>query len=143
MADAPTLGRGEKVALVSLGCPKNLVDLQVMAAALAAAGFDVGVPEDEADAILVNTCAFIESAREEAAAEIARACELKRAGRCKAVVAAGCFVQRYRAEVLKAFPDLDAVLGVDALDHSADVVGEATRASLPRASRSSRAASAR
>ena len=81
--------------------------------------------------ILVNTCAFIESAREEAAAEIARACELKRAGRCKAVVAAGCFVQRYRAEVLKAFPDLDAILGVDALDRIVDVVGGLKSAAVP------------
>ena len=67
-------GRGEKVALVALGCPKNLVDLQVAAAALSAAGFDVGVPEEEADAILVNTCAFIESARREALDAIEEAC---------------------------------------------------------------------
>ena len=126
------------IGLVSLGCAKNAVDLQVMSGHLLKAGHTLAPDPDNADVILVNTCAFIESAREEAVAEIARACELKRAGRCKAVVAAGCFVQRYRAEVLKAFPDLDAVLGVDALDHIAEVVGEATRVSLPRASRSSR-----
>ena len=126
------------IGLVSLGCAKNAVDLQVMSGHLLKAGHTLAPDPDNADVILVNTCAFIESAREEAVAEIARACELKRAGRCKAVVAAGCFVQRYRAEVLKAFPDLDAVLGVDARDHIAEVVGEATRVSLPRASRSSR-----
>ena len=130
------------IGLVSLGCAKNAVDLQVMAGHLLKAGHTLAPDPDCADMILVNTCAFIESAREEAVAEIARACELKRAGRCKAVVAAGCFVQRYRAEVLKAFPDLDAVLGVDALDHIAEVVGEATRVSLPRASRSSRGSGA-
>ena len=130
------------IGLVSLGCAKNAVDLQVMAGHLLKAGHTLAPDPDCADVILVNTCAFIESAREEAVAEIARACELKRAGRCKAVVAAGCFVQRYRAEVLKAFPDLDAVLGVDALDHIAEVVGEATRVSLPRASRSSRGSGA-
>ncbi len=130
------------IGLVSLGCAKNAVDLQVMAGHLLKAGHTLAPDPDCADVILVNTCAFIESAREEAVAEIARACELKRAGRCKAVIAAGCFVQRYRAEVLKAFPELDAVLGVDALDHIAEVVGEATRASLPRTSRSPRGSGA-
>ena len=119
------------IGLVSLGCAKNAVDLQVMAGHLLKAGHTLAPDPDCADVILVNTCAFIESAREEAVAEIARACELKRAGRCKAVVAAGCFVQRYRAEVLKAFPDLDAILGVDALDRIADVVGGLKNAAVP------------
>ena len=119
------------IGLVSLGCAKNAVDLQVMAGHLLKAGHTLAPDPDCADVILVNTCAFIESAREEAVAEIARACELKRAGRCKAVIAAGCFVQRYRAEVLKAFPDLDAVLGVDALDRIADVVGGLKSAAVP------------
>ena len=122
------------IGLVSLGCAKNAVDLQVMSGHLLKAGHALAPDPDCADVILVNTCAFIESAREEAVAEIARACELKRAGRCKAVGVAGCFVQRYSAEVLKAFPDLDAILGVDALDRIVDVVDEATRASLPRGS---------
>ena len=126
------------IGLVSLGCAKNAVDLQVMSGHLLKAGHTLAPDPDNADVILVNTCAFIESAREEAAAEIARACELKRAGRCKAVVAAGCFVQRYRVEVLKAFPDLDAILGVDALDRISEIVEEATRASLPRKKRSPR-----
>ena len=119
------------IGLVSLGCAKNAVDLQVMSGHLLKAGHTLAPDPDTADVILVNTCAFIESAREEAAAEIARACELKRAGRCKAVVAAGCFVQRYRAEVLKAFPDLDAILGVDALDRIVDVVGGLKSAAVP------------
>ena len=119
------------IGLVSLGCAKNAVDLQVMSGHLLKAGHTLAPDPDNADVILVNTCAFIESAREEAAAEIARACELKRAGHCKAVVAAGCFVQRYRAEVLKAFPDLDAILGVDALDRIVDVVGGLKSAAVP------------
>ena len=119
------------VGLVSLGCAKNAVDLQVMAGHLLKAGHALAPDPDNADVILVNTCAFIESAREEAAAEIARACELKREGRCRAVVAAGCFVQRYRDKVLKAFPDLDAVLGVDALDRIADVVARLKGSVVP------------
>ena len=119
------------IGLVSLGCAKNAVDLQVMAGHLLKAGYALAPDPDNADVILVNTCAFIESAREEAAAEIARACELKREGRCRAVVAAGCFVQRYRDKVLKAFPDLDAVLGVDALDRIADVVARLKGSVVP------------
>ena len=119
------VGRGEKIALVSLGCPKNLVDLQVMGAALAAAGFDVGVPEDDADAILVNTCAFIESARAEALDAIEEACARKRDGRCRAVVVAGCLAQRYRTQVLDACPDADAVIGVDDLEDAPAAVRRA------------------
>ena len=129
-----SIGRGAKVALVSLGCPKNLVDLQVVASALRGAGFDVGVPEADADAILVNTCAFIERAREEAAGAILEACSRKQgaAGQGRggpAVVVAGCLPQRYRDKVLEAFPQVDAILGVDDLDRAPEIV----RAALDRA----------
>ena len=80
---------------------------------------------DDADVILVNTCAFIEAAREEAVAEILRACELKRAGRCRAVVVSGCFAQRYGDRLTEAFPDVDAFLGIDALDKIAGIVHRA------------------
>ena len=124
---ADNVGRGDKVALVSLGCPKNLVDLQVVASALRGAGFDVGVPEGEADAILVNTCAFIESARREAVAAIAEACARKAdpACPCRAVIVSGCLPQRYRGAVFEACPDVDAVLGVDDLDAAPGVVRRA------------------
>ena len=110
------------IGLVSLGCAKNAVDLQVMAGHLIKAGFVLSQTSDEADVILVNTCAFIESAREEAAAEILRACELKRANRCRVVVVSGCFAQRYRTRIQEVFPDVDAILGIDALDRIVDVV---------------------
>ncbi len=110
------------VGLVSLGCAKNAVDLQVMAGHLIKAGYELAPTSDDADAILVNTCAFIESAREEAAAEILRACELKRAGRCRVVIVSGCFAQRYKERLHEVFPDVDAILGIDALDRIVDVV---------------------
>ena len=110
------------IGLVSLGCAKNAVDLQVMAGYLLKAGFALAPSSDDADVILVNTCAFIESAREEAAAEILRACELKRANRCRVVVVSGCFAQRYRERIQEVFPDVDAILGIDALDCIVDVV---------------------
>lgn len=104
------------IGLVSLGCAKNAVDLQVMAGHLVKRGHALAPDPDDCDVLLVNTCAFIGSAREEAAAEILRACELKRRGRVGRVIVTGCFPQRYPAETTGLFPEVDAVLGVDALD---------------------------
>ena len=113
------------VGLVALGCAKNTVDLQVMAGHLLKAGCVLAPQPDDADVILVNTCAFIDAAREEAVEEIFRACELKRAGRCRAVVVSGCFAQRYGERLATAFPEVDAILGVDALDKISSVVRRA------------------
>ncbi len=110
------------VGLVSLGCAKNAVDLQVMAGHLLAAGFELAEPGAPADVMLVNTCAFIEAAREEAADEILRACEMKSAGACRAVVVSGCFAQRYGEKLTEAFPDVDAWVGIDSLDSIAELV---------------------
>ena len=118
-APSPTIG------LVSLGCAKNAVDLQVMAGHLVGAGFALAPVPDEADVVLVNTCAFIEQAREEAVAEILRACELKARGLCRAVVVAGCFVQRYGARLAERFPDVDAWLGVDSIDRVVSIAKKA------------------
>ena len=113
------------IGLVALGCAKNTVDLQVMAGHLLKAGCVLAPQPDDADVILVNTCAFIEAAREEAAAEILRACELKKAGRCRAVVVSGCFAQRYGERLMTAFPEVDAFLGIDAIDKIAGIVRRA------------------
>ena len=118
-------GKPISIGLVALGCAKNTVDLQVMAGHLLKAGCVLAPQPDDADVILVNTCAFIEAAREEAVAEIMRACELKKAGRCRAVVVSGCFAQRYGERLTAAFPDVDAFLGVDALDKISGVVRRA------------------
>ena len=124
------------VGLVSLGCAKNTVDLQVMAGHLLKAGCVLAPQPDDADVILVNTCAFIEAARAEAVEEILRACELKKTGRCRAVVVSGCFAQRYGERLTATFPDVDAFLGVDALDKIAGIVrravgGEKTKVIVP------------
>jgi len=110
------------VGFVSLGCAKNLVDLQIMAGQLVDDGVLLARSAEEADIILVNTCAFIDDAREEAASEIVWACDRKAAGLCRAVVVTGCLPQRYHKRMLKAFPGVDAVLGVDDLDQVADIV---------------------
>jgi len=110
------------VGFISLGCAKNLVDSQVMAGYLKAGKIELAASPETADVILVNTCAFIEAAREEAAEAILSACAHKAGGNCRAVVVAGCMVQRYRERLLKAFPEVDAFLGIDELQQVGDVV---------------------
>jgi ribosomal protein S12 methylthiotransferase len=113
------------VGFISLGCAKNLVDSQVMAGYLKAGHIALAASPETADVILVNTCAFIEAAREEAAEAILSACEHKANGRCRAVVVAGCMVQRYRQRLEKAFPDVDAFLGIDELERVGEIVTRA------------------
>ena len=118
----PPAQRPPSVGFVSLGCAKNLVDLQVMAGRIVRAGLRLAPSAEKADVILVNTCAFIESAREEAAENIVWACERKKAGKCRAVVVAGCLPQRYADRMAEAFPDVDAILGVDDIARAGEVV---------------------
>ena len=99
------------IALVSLGCAKNAVDLQVRAGNLLKAGFTLSPDPDRADTVIVNTCSFIASAREEAEREIVRALELKRRGQYKRVVVTGCYPQRY-PKLKDAFPGVDEWIGV-------------------------------
>ena len=99
------------LALVSLGCAKNAVDLQVMAGNLLAEGCSLSPDPDRADTVIVNTCAFLASAREEAEAEIRRALELKRRGRYGRVVVTGCYPERYPKAAAK-FPGVDVWQGV-------------------------------
>ena len=110
------------VGFVSLGCAKNLVDLQVMAGRIVRAGLRLAPSAEKADVILVNTCAFIESAREEAAENILWACDRKKKGKCRAVVVAGCLPQRYADRMAEAFPDVDAILGVDDIGRAGEGV---------------------
>lgn len=102
--------------IISLGCSKNLADSEVMFGALLKAGYQVTPVPEEAEVLIINTCAFIESAREEGAGEILAACERKAAGEHKAVVVTGCMPQRYREQMAESFPEVDAFLGVDQLD---------------------------
>ena len=103
--------KGETIALVSLGCAKNAVDLQVMAGNLMKEGCVLSPDPDRADTVIVNTCAFIASAREEAEAEITRALALKAKGNYRRVVVTGCYPQRYPKAAAK-FPGVDSWRGV-------------------------------
>ena len=109
------------VGFISLGCAKNLVDSQILAGYLKAGKFTLAPAPEVADIIVINTCAFINEAREEAAENILAACEHKRQGRCLAVIVAGCMVARYRGQMKRAFPEVDAFLGVDDLERIAEI----------------------
>ena len=120
----------EKVFIVSLGCPKNLTDAEVMAGELLASGYELTHNEEEADIALVNTCAFLSSAAHESELEIEHFLSLKKRGKLKTVAVAGCLGERLQGEILKRFPELDAVIGVNALDKVVSALRE-KKAVLP------------
>ena len=109
-----------KVGFVSLGCSKNLVDTEVMLRTLYDAGFELTPDEAEAEIIVVNTCGFIESAKRESIDNIIDLSHLKEDGKCKYIIATGCLVERYREEVMRELPEVDALIGVGSLSHIAD-----------------------
>lgn len=111
-----------KVGFVSLGCSKNLVDTEVMLANLVKAGYAI-TPEDiDADVIIVNTCAFIESAKKEAIDNILDVAWLKEHRHLKAIVVTGCLAERYRDQIFTEIPEVDAVLGVGSLNNIVEAV---------------------
>jgi ribosomal protein S12 methylthiotransferase len=110
------------VGFISLGCAKNLVDSEHMASVLVAARVRLAPSPEEADIILVNTCGFIGDAKEESIDAILRACALKQTGGCRAVIVAGCLIQRYRDQLQKALPEVDAFIGLDQLNDIAVIV---------------------
>jgi ribosomal protein S12 methylthiotransferase len=97
--------------MISLGCPKNQVDAEQMLGMLAGAGFEITSEQQEADVIVVNTCGFIESAKEESIEAVLDAAMMKRKGRCAKIIIAGCLAQRYKDQLLKELPEADAVVG--------------------------------
>ena len=113
-----------KIGFVSLGCPKNLLDTEVMLGALAQAGYEITPEESEADIIVINTCAFIESAKKEAIDNILDIAWLKENGNLKGIVVTGCLSERYRDEILKEFPEVDAVLGTGSVHSIVKAVKE-------------------
>ncbi|HWQ32239.1 MAG TPA: 30S ribosomal protein S12 methylthiotransferase RimO [Blastocatellia bacterium] len=100
-----------KIGFVSLGCPKNLVDSEVMMGQLRQHGYELTTEREEADVIVVNTCGFIDSAKQESVDTILEMAQLKDHGRLKRLVVAGCLVERYRQDLLNQLPEVDAVLG--------------------------------
>jgi ribosomal protein S12 methylthiotransferase len=101
---------GIKVAVISLGCSKNLVDTEIMLGLLSKAGFTITTNQAEAEVMLINTCGFITPAKEEAIKTILETAQLKGKGKLRTLLVAGCLVQRYRDELLRGIPEIDGVL---------------------------------
>jgi ribosomal protein S12 methylthiotransferase len=112
----------ERVALINLGCPKNLVDSEVMLGQLRAQGYELSTDLDTADVVVVNTCGFLEASTQESIDTLLRMARRKRRGRLRAVVAAGCMTQRYGGEIMSAMPEVDGFLGVGQAQALPDVV---------------------
>ena len=106
----------KKIAFVSLGCPKNLVDSENMLGALVTNGYEIVDDESVADVIIVNTCCFINDAKKESIETIIDVGQWKNDGNCKRIIVTGCLAQRYKDEVLKELPEVDAVVGVGDVD---------------------------
>ncbi|MEX2301209.1 MAG: 30S ribosomal protein S12 methylthiotransferase RimO [Bryobacterales bacterium] len=106
-----------KIGFVSLGCPKNLVDSEVMMGLVESRGHELTVRPSEADAIVVNTCSFIDPAKQESIDTILEMAEYKRFGQARRLVVAGCLVERFRDELRERIPEVDAVLGTNELEH--------------------------
>ncbi len=114
-----------KVSMVSLGCPKNQVDAEQMLYTLSLAGFEITSAEADADAIIINTCGFIESAKAEAIENILEAARYKTEGKCRALIVTGCLAERYRDDVTEEIPEVDVCVGIGENSYIAEIVKDA------------------
>ena len=113
-----------KAGIISLGCAKNLVDTEVMLGIMKSHGVQITPNPAEADILIINTCAFIASAKEESITTILNFAEYKTEGNCKSLIAAGCLGQRYKQELLDEMPEIDAIIGTGAWDKIMEVIEE-------------------
>lgn len=116
-----------KVALISLGCSKNLMNSEQMLYLMAQAGMEIVPEPEEADAVVINTCGFIESAKSEAIDAIIEMGKLKKSGGLRAIIVVGCLSQRYQDEFEKELPEVDAILGTGSFDDIVEAVREALK----------------
>jgi len=117
------LSKPRKVGFVSLGCPKNLVDSEVMMGLLARSGAEITPKAEDADVIVVNTCSFIDSAQQESVNAILEMARHKTGGRAQRLIVAGCLVERYRNQIQKDIPEVDAVVGTGELEKILQAAG--------------------
>src|SRR4030095_16647841 len=114
-----------KVHFTTLGCPKNQVDSELMLGLLTEAGFPITERAEGAECLVVNTCAFIDRAREESVNTILELARLKERGRARALVVTGCLTQRYGGDILAEIPEVSAILGTSELGRIVEVVNQA------------------
>src|SRR5256885_13836976 len=115
-----------KIGLISLGCPKNLVDSEVMLGLAREAGHDLTQDPSAADVLVVNTCAFIDSAKQESVDAILEMAQLKKDGACQRLIVTGCLGERYRDELKTEIPEIDIVLGTGEVPAIVRAIGGAT-----------------
>lgn len=113
-----------RIGFVSLGCPKNLLDTEVMLGHIAKAGYDITPNAEEADIVVINTCAFINDAKQESINEILDIAWLKENGTLKGIVVTGCLAQRYKEEILEEMPEVDAVIGTGSVHSIVNAIKE-------------------
>lgn len=114
----------KKIGFISLGCPKNLVDSEVMMGQLKQAGYEITANPDEAEALVVNTCGFIEAAKQESIDTILEAAQLKQTGNARKLVVTGCLVERYRDDLVKELPEVDYFLGTNEITRIVEAIKE-------------------
>ncbi len=122
----------KKIGFVSLGCPKNLVDSEVMMGLLSQGGAQITPRAEDADIIVVNTCSFIDTAKQESVDTILEMAQHKVAGRAQKLIVAGCLVERYRNEIQKNIPEVDAVVGTGELEQILRAAGIEPTLSVPQ-----------
>ena len=120
----------EKIAFVSLGCPKNQVDAEQMLYTLKTAGYEIVAEEEKADVIIINTCGFIEDAKREAIENIIEAARYKEEGNLKLLVVTGCLAERYRDDITEEIPEVDMVVGIGSNGKIAELVRDALAGNL-------------
>src|SRR5919108_4881282 len=116
-----------KIGMVSLGCPKNLVDSEVMLGLAQQAGHELTREAGDADVLVVNTCAFIDRAKQESIDTILEMARQKRDGRCSRLVVTGCLAERYRDELRREIPEIDALLGTGEVEGILDAISASPR----------------
>ena len=117
-----------KIGMISLGCPKNQVDAEMLLSTLCDEGFQLVPEAEEADVVIINTCGFIDDAKKEAIDNILYAAELKNDGIIKGIVVTGCLAERYKEEVMKEIPEVDAGLAASIFHFGEVAIGDLKRA---------------
>jgi len=120
----------KKIGVVSLGCPKNLVDSEIMLGTLKNKDYEITNDKDSAQIIIINTCGFIESAKQESINTILEMAENKKAA-CELLIVTGCLAERYREKILEEIPEVDAVIGTGGYGEIANVIDEAYSGKKP------------
>jgi ribosomal protein S12 methylthiotransferase len=121
-----------KIGFVSLGCPKNLVDSEVMMGQLVANGHELTPHPDQAEVLVVNTCSFIDPAKKESIDAILEMAEYKKVGRARKLIVAGCLVERYRGDIRREMPEVDALIGTNELERIVALCEDAAAESAPQ-----------